>query len=131
MLDWRAVLATALGGAIGSVLRYAIQVAVAARIGTAFPWATFGINVAGSFLIGVVAELAMREGGAVSPLLRVFLAVGVLGGFTTFSSLSFETLLLARSGAMPAAVAYAAGSVATGVVAAYLGAAAARGPATP
>jgi CrcB protein len=90
----------ALGGALGSVARYACSVAAARWLGTAFPFGTLFVNVAGSFTIGLLAALVAADG---RPLLgadaRALLLVGVLGGFTTFSSFSLETLELARGGA--------------------------------
>jgi protein CrcB len=80
-------LAIALGGALGSVLRFALNEAVSARFGRAFPWGTLSINVIGSFLIGLLAVLLI-ERWEVSPAVRLGLMVGVLGGFTTFSSFS-------------------------------------------
>jgi CrcB protein len=68
---------------------------MAAQFGSAFPWGTLTVNVVGSFLIGLLATLA-DEVGSIGPDGRVFLVVGVLGGFTTFSSFSLETLRLAE-----------------------------------
>ena len=82
------------GGALGSGARYLVSLWMVDRLGSAFPWGTLSVNVVGSFLIGLLATLA-DEFGAVSPDTRVFLIVGLLGGFTTFSSLSLETLRLA------------------------------------
>jgi CrcB protein len=94
----------ALGGALGSVARYACSTAAARSLGLGFPWGTLFVNVAGSFMIGVLAALVAADG---RPLLgadaRAFTIVGVLGGFTTFSSFSLETLELARAGALGAA----------------------------
>jgi CrcB protein len=87
----------ALGGALGSVARFACSTATARWLGAAFPWGTLLVNVTGSFAIGLLAALLAGDG---RPLLgsdaRAFLLVGVLGGFTTFSSFSLETLALAR-----------------------------------
>ena len=113
----------ALGGAIGSVLRWgaAAWIARLPRAGT-FPWGTLGVNLAGSCAIGFVLTLAF-ERGLVPPALRLFLVTGVLGGFTTFSALSWETLVLVRDGHLLAASGYAAGSVVGGLFAALGGAA--------
>ncbi len=116
----------ALGGAFGSVIRYLVQVLAVQRFGPGFPVGTFAINVLGSFLIGVVIELAQTRALGMTTELRTFLAVGVLGGFTTFSSFSFEALTLIRDGAPGLATAYALGSVALGVGAALAGVALAR-----
>ena len=126
LIDWASVGSVAIGGAIGSVVRYLISVAAIERFGTAFPYGTFAINVLGSFLIGIVAHLALTRALGVSPELRVFLAVGVLGGFTTFSSFSIEAITMVRNGANVAALAYVAGSVVFGLIAAYAGVQTAR-----
>jgi CrcB protein len=88
-----------LGSGLGGVLRFGAATAVAARWGDSFPWGTLVVNVAGSFLIGFVAALMTADG---RPLLgtepRHFVMTGVLGGFTTYSSFSLQTLALARAG---------------------------------
>jgi len=83
------------GGALGSAARYLTALLVAQRFGYTFPWGTLTVNVVGSFLIGLIAVLA-DEAGSIGPNGRIFLVVGVLGGFTTFSSFSLETLRLAQ-----------------------------------
>jgi CrcB protein len=112
----------ALGGAIGSVARYACSLAAVRWLGAAFPWGTLFVNVAGSFTIGLLAALVAADG---RPLLgadaRAFLIVGVLGGSTTFSSFSLETLALARGGAFGAAALNAALSLALCFGGAWLG----------
>jgi CrcB protein len=118
-VTWQSAGLVALGGAIGSVLRWALVLLAAHRVGPGFPWGTLAVNVAGSFAIGVVAELA--AGGALSPPARIFLATGILGGFTTFSAFSLETLLLARDGLPLSALVYSVGSVVVGLGAAYVG----------
>ena len=110
----------ALGGAIGSTLRWALSGAVQRWTGSAFPWGTFTVNAAGSLAIGLVAALAL-ERALVPPPFRLFTVVGVLGGFTTFSALSYETFALLRDGQWLAALGYAGGSVVVGVSAAVIG----------
>ena len=96
-----AVLWVALGGALGSVARFAISGAAVRWLGAGFPYGTLFVNVTGSFTIGLLAALAAADGRpALGADARAFLLVGVLGGFTTFSSFSLETLNLARSGAL-------------------------------
>jgi CrcB protein len=108
------------------VLRYLVQIAAVARFGPGFPFGTLAINLLGSFLIGVVIELSQTRALGITTELRTFLAVGVLGGFTTFSSFAFEALTLIQDGAPGLATAYAAGSVVLGIVAALAGVALAR-----
>ena len=86
------VLLVALGGVIGSAARYLIGGFIANRFGPDFPWGTFIVNVSGSFLIGVILWLV--GGGLLPAGARPFLAVGVMGGYTTFSTYSNETLQL-------------------------------------
>jgi CrcB protein len=119
-LTWRAIALVAAGGAFGSVLRYVISHTFSQRVGPPY-WATFLINIAGSFAIGVVAELALTRASWVSPDLRVFLAVGVLGGFTTFSTYSLEIVGLVGQRAFGPALAYALGSLVFGFAAAFCG----------
>lgn len=98
-------------------MRYWVNRAVAStEWGRSFPWATFGVNLAGSFLLGLlVIGLAHRPGW------RALLGVGVCGGFTTFSTFSVETVHLIESERYAAAVGYVSGSVLAGIVGAWLG----------
>lgn len=103
------------GGAIGSILRYAIGLtARQAR----FPWATLVINVSGSFVLGLFLTWAL---GRLSAAITTPVAVGVLGGFTTFSTFAWEGLFLSRSGRVDLALVYVLLSVLGGLVAAWLG----------
>lgn len=112
-----------LGGAIGSAGRHWISTVIAVRLGEAFPTGTLAVNVIGSFVIGLIFALT----GPNSPLLvapewRTFLMLGVLGGFTTFSSFSLQTLILMQSGQWLFAAGNVIGSVLlclTGVWLAY------------
>ncbi|NNM98219.1 MAG: fluoride efflux transporter CrcB [Candidatus Eremiobacteraeota bacterium] len=117
----KAILAVALGGGLGSALRYIVNFLVVARFGPGFPLGTLLINMTGSLLIGVVAELAATSSLGMSPLLRLFLAVGVLGGYTTFSTFALDTVTLVGDRALGIATMYALGSVALGVLAAFAG----------
>jgi CrcB protein len=111
--------AVALGGAIGSMLRYAVALVMVEKLGPGFPWHTALINVVGSLCIGFVAAY-LQSGVGVPPYVGVFLTVGILGGFTTFSTFSFDTVtLLSESPAL--AIAYCVGSVVLGVLAAIAG----------
>lgn len=89
----------ALGGALGSVARFALSTFLGRRFGESFPWGTILVNVTGSFLIGVLAALSESGGKlAGAATLQRFLIVGICGGYTTFSAFSIQTLDLARSG---------------------------------
>jgi fluoride exporter len=120
------VLWVALGGALGSVARYAVSGIAVRWLGAAFPYGTLFVNVMGSFAIGLLAALVAADGRpSLGADARAFLLVGVLGGFTTFSSFSLETLNLARSGALAPALLNVAGSVVLCLAAVSLGLAAA------
>ncbi|MDX1454876.1 MAG: fluoride efflux transporter CrcB [Gammaproteobacteria bacterium] len=121
---WQNLVAIALGGAIGSVLRYAVNLGFA-RHGGQFPWATFSVNAAGSFLFGVLA-FVLLEKLPEAHTLRAFALVGVLGAFTTFSTFSYETLGLLQAGDFVRAAGNAIGSVIVCVLAAWGGLALAR-----
>ena len=112
----------ALGGAAGSVARYACSVAALRWLGIGFPWPTLFVNVLGSFAIGMLAALVTADGRPLlGPDARALLLVGVLGGFTTFSSFSLETLNLARAGALGAASLNVAGSMVLCLAGVWLG----------
>jgi CrcB protein len=106
------LLAVAAGGAIGSVGRYLFAGWVMRAVGApgGFPWGTLAVNVVGGFVMGLIVELLARRGG-VAEEVRAFLAVGVMGGFTTFSSFSLEVVLLWQRGDAAQAAAYIAASV--------------------
>lgn len=115
----------ALGSALGGVLRYLIGAAVEARWGPGFPVGTLAINVAGSFLVVLLLDLALAT-PAVSAEVRGLLTVGFCGGFTTFSTFSLETMRLLNGGDYRRAGLYVGLSVIGSVAAAFLGGAAAR-----
>lgn len=121
------ILLVLLGGAIGTGFRFGVVnlVVYLLRQPPKYPYATFFINITGSFLIGFLAELFDAR-MPVSPELRAMLLVGVLGGYTTFSSFSLETLNLIRDNQPGAAFLYSAGSVILGLTATWLGVQAAR-----
>jgi fluoride exporter len=125
-MNWQSALLVALGGAIGSVARWVSVLLVGQYAGISYPWGTLSVNLAGSFLIGLIGALARTASLGVTPDVRLFLVTGVLGGFTTFSSFSFELLGLFQRGAIGPALAYAIGSVGLGLTAAWLGFAFAR-----
>jgi CrcB protein len=109
-----------LGGAIGSGARYLVGTWIAAKWGTGFPWGTLAINVTGSFLISVVMFLGL-EVGMIGPELRLLLAVGVLGGFTTYSTFNYETTNYLREGAWLFAAVNATATVAGCLIAGFAG----------
>ncbi len=125
MIDWRAVVAVAIGAAIGGVLRYVVGQLFLQRFGPGFPYGTLFINVSGSFLIGIVAQLALTRAFGMAPLVRVLLATGILGGYTTFSTFSLDALTLLESGMLPALI-YTLASVVLGFTGAGLGIVVAR-----
>lgn len=113
--------AVAVGGAIGSVLRYLVGLLVPhSPAGAAMPWATVAVNVSGSLLLGALAGAAVAGTGP-APLPRAFLTIGVLGGFTTFSTFSVDAVSLLHAGSPARAALYIAVSVLGSIGAAYLG----------
>jgi CrcB protein len=112
----------AFGGALGSVARYAFAGIGVRLLGATFPWSTLFVNVTGSFMIGLFAALTSAGGKpVVTGDARAFLLIGVLGGFTTFSSFSVETLNLARTGQLLAAAGNVAGTVLLCLAGVWLG----------
>lgn len=110
----------ALGGAIGTVLRYMVSSATYNFFSTAiFPWGTLMVNLTGSFIIGLLAGI--NESNLISPNLRTFVFIGILGGYTTFSSFSLETLNLIRSGEIRFAIINIAASNLFGIALAFGG----------
>jgi len=99
--------------------------AIYEKMGAGFPYGTFAINATGCFIIGLIMEMTETR-YAINPVFKMFLTVGVLGGYTTFSSYSFETLAMARDGMMLKASLYSVGSLVTGLFAAWAGMVAGR-----
>ena len=117
---FRTVLLVGIGGFLGSVSRYLVGQGLHRFFDTIFPIGTMAVNILGSFIIGVIYSLAERD-NLISPEMRMFLAVGFCGGFTTFSSFAFDNLnLLKDSGFLYLSV-YMAGSVFLGLLAVYFG----------
>lgn len=115
----------AIGGALGSVARYAVSGSVARATSEVFPWGTLTVNVTGCFIIGLFAMLTAPDGRiAVAPDFRQFFMVGVCGGYTTFSSFSLQTLVLVRDGDMARAAANVVVSVLLCLVGVWIGSAA-------
>ena len=121
----RLLMLATVGGGIGAGARYLVQSAMMTRLGLAFPWWTFAINVAGSMAMGVLATLiASRYAG--SPEMRAFLTTGILGGFTTFSAFSLDAANLMDKQQNAAAAFYIVGSVGLSILGLYLGIALAK-----
>ncbi len=114
------ILLVALGGALGSVCRYLVGLGALRLMGLAFPWGTLTVNVAGSFAIGVLAELIIARFGA-SVELRLLLITGFLGGFTTFSAFALDAVTLFERGASVAATSYLLLSIVASIAAAIAG----------
>lgn len=108
------------GGFLGSVARYAVAL-LFAPLFPGFPFSTFTVNILGSFLIGLLSELAVST-TLVSPEARLFLVTGFCGGFTTFSAYMFEQTALMKDGQLFYATLYLGGSIIGGLVALYTGA---------
>jgi CrcB protein len=112
----------AIGGALGSMARFACSNLALAWFGPGFPWGTLGINVLGSFVIGFVATLTGPDGRAlVSGDARQFVMVGICGGYTTFSAFSLQTLTLVQEGEVVRAGLNVGGSVVLCLIAVWLG----------
>jgi CrcB protein len=123
--DLRIVLAIAIGGAVGSVARYALNVAIQGRFAEPFPLGIMIINVTGSLLLGFLMRLSL-ETTAMTPAIRILLTTGFCGGFTTFSTFSYDALALFETGAFRWAWVYIIGSVALSITASIAGVAAAQ-----
>ena len=114
------ILAVAVGGAMGSVARYLVGIESGRLFGLNFPWGTLIINIVGSFLIGVFVELfALRWD--LSQFWRVFLTIGICGGFTTFSTFSLDAYLLLDRGQLFASGAYVIASVVLSIAGLFAG----------
>ena len=118
------LLLVAIGGAIGAGSRYLLGECLQSQLGSTFPWGTFAVNVLGSLVIGVILGLSKQQ--ALSPEATLFLTVGVLGGFTTFSAFSYETMRLLAAGSTAASLLNVFGQTLAGLVAVYLGLAVGR-----
>jgi CrcB protein len=114
------LLLVAAGGALGSALRYLVATAALGWLGPAFPWGTLFVNLTGSFLIGLVQALAF-EGLVLGEDTRLFLTSGVLGGLTTYSAFSYESVRLMESGASGSAWLNIVGTTAACLALCFLG----------
>lgn len=110
------------GAAAGGLARYVVGTAIMQRLGGRFPWGTLMVNVTGCFLIGVLMPLLTERGG-VSPRWRLLLVIGVLGGYTTYSSFAWETYQAVRDGSPLIGLMNVVLSVVAGYAAVWCGAA--------
>ena len=118
-------LAVGAGGAVGAMLRYWLGLRVTGAMGSAFPWSTLTVNLIGSFLVGVCMVLIAGEASG-GELWRLGLMVGLLGGFTTFSAFSSDTLGLLEAEQWFRAIGYISASILSCITAAAAGVGAAR-----
>lgn len=114
------ILVIGLGGGIGSVLRYLLQLFVSRLMIAVFPAGTFLVNILGCFLIGIFYALS-EKGNILTPQWRLFLTTGLCGGFTTFSTFAYENVNLLRSNDFLYSGVYIAGSVLLGITGVYAG----------
>ena len=114
------IVAIAIGGAAGAVGRYFVTLGMASILGPGFPWGTIVVNIGGSLIMGVLVHV-MATSWTVSPDVRAFMTVGVLGAFTTFSTFSLDAVTLYERGQIGLAAIYVIVSVAAAVGALVLG----------
>ena len=114
------VLLVGVGGFVGSIARYLVAVLFANQMSSVFPFATLAVNIVGCFVIGVLFALSDR-GNILSPEWRVLLTTGFCGGFTTFSTFSYESLRLIQGGEYLYVALYVLASVVIGLAATYVG----------
>ncbi|MEW9835008.1 fluoride efflux transporter CrcB [Mesorhizobium marinum] len=110
----------ALGGAVGASLRHLVNLSALRLAGPNFPWGTMAVNIVGSFAMGIFIELLARRFNASSEL-RLFVATGMLGGFTTFSAFSLDVAVLWERGQTLPVIGYTVVSVVGSILAIFLG----------
>jgi CrcB protein len=118
-MQFGVLIAVAIGGAVGSLLRYFVASAIQ-RPSMHFPWGIFVVNITGGFIMGVIVELSALK-MQLSPEIRAFMTVGILGGYTTFSTFSLDSALLIERGAYVAAAGYIIGSTVLSIAALFAG----------
>src|SRR5438552_17634249 len=116
----RTMVGIGVAGAAGALARYGLEGLVSQKTPTAFPWGTFAVNITGAFVVGFLFVL-LTERFAVAPWLRSSLLIGLIGGYTTFSTFTLETYRLIGDGSLLAAAANGLGSLAAGLLAVYAG----------
>jgi CrcB protein len=114
------IAAVVAGAGIGGGLRYVLGGWIAERWGASFPWGTFVVNISGAFLLGLLMTLSV-ERSLVPPAWRLFLGVGILGGYTTFSTLSYESIALMQRGLVMQGALNMFGSALAGLAAVFAG----------
>ena len=119
-MQWGVVGMVALGGALGSVVRYMVAGWVQPAWWPGFPFGIFVVNITGGLLMGLIAELAALKLNF-TPEMRAFLTTGILGGYTTFSTFSLDSALLIERGAYVQASVYVVGSASLSILALFLG----------
>ncbi len=116
----RTIILVGTGGFIGSVMRYLVQYFMEKSLTSTFPWGTLIANIAGSFLIGTVFALA-DKGNLMTPEWRIFLTVGICGGFTTFSAFSYNNFMMLKEQVYGPLLLNVGGNVILGLLAVYAG----------
>ncbi len=116
----RTVVAIMLAGAIGALLRYEMDGFISDQVGSALPWGTFVVNISGAFALGLLLTLFTQR-ITIDPSLRFALTTGLIGSYTTFSTLTYETLSLIQQRSYGFAFANSVGSLLLGLMAAALG----------
>ncbi len=116
----RALLFVGIGGGLGSILRYMISLFIGRHVPVVFPLGTLLVNISGCFLIGIFYSLSTKYTGF-DPEWRLFLITGICGGYTTFSTFSYDGLILLKQGSTISFLLYAVGSVVLGLLATFAG----------
>jgi CrcB protein len=119
-MQFGVLLAVAVGGGLGSLLRYFVAGAIQSAAWPGYPWGIFIVNITGGLAMGIIVEMAALK-ISMTPEVRSFLTVGVLGGYTTFSTFSLDSVLLIQRGAYASAAAYIVGSVVLSILALFAG----------
>jgi fluoride exporter len=119
-------LAVSLGAIAGSLSRYYLTIWLAQRLGTSFPYGTLIVNLTGSFVMGILTTLVLEQTLLISPEVRLLIATGFLGSYTTFSSYELDTINLVQASRFNYAIIYWLGSAVMGAISLYLGIAIAK-----
>jgi CrcB protein len=114
------LLAVGVGGGIGALLRYFVASAVQSAAWPGYPWGIFVVNITGGLAMGLIVELSALK-MQISPEMRAFLTTGILGGYTTFSTFSLDSVLLIERGQYVSAATYVAGSTVLSILAVFAG----------